>query len=270
MGQFVSLFCILVCPNRVLKEESVIYKGPNSSIYEIKNQKMVCKVVYNYNMFTREQNFIKHIKKLQREENIIRYYNIVPYHTIFLMQRADLDLLEWAKNNYQKKFYIRDLKILMGQLAHGYRFLLKNHIEHYDIKPDNLLLVGGVLKIADFGTCHIGQDNYFLNTGTMGFIAPEIAGCTNKNFYVPHSMDVYSICLMLSYLEFAPIFKKFYYRKWTLRNYLSLEEYMHRKYPFTFLTWGTIVDQCYRMPIADLLEHIENDASDAKKDLLCL
>jgi serine/threonine protein kinase len=248
-----------------LKKEALLYKGNNSAIYQLACKKSVCKVVYKYNMFAREKKFICFMKTIRNVyvKNIIKYYGVVPGNSIFIMEKADYDLLEWAKQNYKKPSYINHLKVLMGQMANGCRFLHHHRIEHYDFKPDNLLLVNGVLKISDFGTCHIDGDGYVLDTGTHGFMAPEIAGFTNKEYYVPHSMDVYSICLMLMYLYFAPVFKKFYFKNWTLEHYLSLQDYANTKYPFTFLKCGLVVDQRYRMTMLDLLNHIEKDAEKA-------
>jgi len=269
MGQYISLCFILFCPQRVLKKEALLYNGNNSAIYQLASKKSVCKVVYNYNMFVKEKQFIYFMKNINviHTKNIIQYYGVVPGNNILLMERAEYDLLEWAKQNYKKPLYIKHLRVLMGQMANGCRFLYHNHIEHYDFKPDNLLLVNGVLKIADFGACYIDRDGYVLNTGTYGFMAPEIAGYTNKEYYVPHSMDVYSICLMLMYLYFAPVFKKFYFKNWTLDNYLSLEEYTNTKYPFTFLKSGLVVDQRYRITMPDLLDHLEEEAEKASGSL---
>ena len=265
MGQLISLCCIVACPQRFLREDSLLFKGNNSAIYELTNDKIICKVVYNYSMFLREKKFIQQMKKFSKQQNIIQYHHVVPGYSMFLMERADQDLFEWMKTHFQKPYYLRQLKVWMGQMAHGYRFLKAHHIEHYDIKPDNLLLVGNVLKIADFGTCQIKRNSYVLYTGTYGFIAPEIMGLSNKNYYIPHSMDVYSICLMMMYFQFVPVFIKFHDKDWDLEHYLSLEQYVNTKYPFTFYHNGLVVDQRFRLSIDDLLDHMEKDALQAKE-----
>lgn len=263
MGQVIGRFCGFFCPRSELKQDVLIYNGPNSAVYTLTPKKKVYKVVYNHNMFIREKKFINQMKNHVKEENIIRYYKVIPDYDIIILEHAEMDLLQWADDNHQNLYYIYYLKMLMGQMASGYRFLYANHIEHYDIKPDNLLLVGGVLKISDFGTCQINMDRYVLNTGTCGFIAPEITG-SNKEYYIAHSMDVYSICLMMAYLQFAPIFKLFYRKDWTMNHYLSLEQYMKTRHPFTFLSKGLVVDQRHRLLIEDLLEYISEDALQAQ------
>jgi hypothetical protein len=93
-------------------------------------------------------------------------------------------------------------------------------------------------------------------------MAPEIVELTNKDYYVPHSMDVYSICIMILYLQYAPLFQKFYYKEWTLNQYLHLEQYAKTYYSSNFLKRGIVVDQRYRIKMADLLDHLETIAEE--------
>lgn len=197
--------------------------------------------------------------------NIVRFGSIVPKYSMLLMEQAECDLLHWIERNYKQLDYLERLAILLGQMAEGIRFLCRHHVEHYDIKPDNLLLVKGVLKIADFGACQINMSRYASKCGTFGFMAPEVAGCSNTDFYIPHSMDVYSICIMLSYLYIAPTFHKFYRRKWNRATYLSLEKYIHDKYPKSFLLRGLVVDQRHRMGMEELLNILQEDTSIPEK-----
>lgn len=257
MGLVLSRLCLFFCPSRILTDDKLLYKGNNSAIYQLPSPKIVCKVVYNYTMYLRERNFLLCMKEQEKyPSHIIHYVAFVPRWTFLIVETAEFDLLQWTQLSCKNKDYLPQLKIFLKQMALGYSFLLQHHIEHYDIKPDNLLLVNGVLKIADFGTCHFDQHRYALDTGTFGFIAPELVGHSNKDFYIPHSMDVYSICIMISYLWYAPIFKKFYNHSWTLEHYLALEKYMNDKYAHSFLKRGVIVDQRYRISIHELLQEL--------------
>lgn len=40
-----------------------------------------------------------------------------------------------------------------SQIVDAFKVLNKNNIMHRDLKPDNILIHEGVLKIADFGFC---------------------------------------------------------------------------------------------------------------------
>lgn len=60
------------------------------------------------------------------------------------------------------------------------------------MKPENILYVGPILKIADFGisrTCTSDKpENYTFGLGTEGFMAPEIS---NRNYN--YKVDIWSI-----------------------------------------------------------------------------
>ena len=199
------------------------------------------------------------MRKHPSAPNIIRFSSIVPKYSILLMERAECDLLHWIETHYKQPDYLERLAVFLGQMAEGFRFFCRHHIEHYDIKPDNLLLVNGVLKIADFGACQINMNRYASKCGTYGFMAPEVAGCSNTDFYIAHSMDVYSICIMLAYLYIPSIFQKFYKRKWKRETFVSLEKYLHDKYPKSFLLRGLVVDQRFRMGMEELLAILQEE-----------
>lgn len=259
MGQCISLYCFFFCPQYIFRKENLIYEGRNSTVYHLPSKKYVCKIVSNYNMFLQEKEFVSFMKN-KKHVHIIQYHPYSPKrHMLFLVETATTDLLQWVRQNHLHPTYEFRLRQLLKQLAYGYRFLVENHIEHYDLKPDNLLLVGETLKIADFGTSQINMDHYIMNTGTYGFVAPEIVGITNKNYYRRHSMDVYSICIMMAYLELDNVCTKFYKKPWTLRNYLRLEKYTRENYPSSFIKDGVIVDQRYRMSMETLLSCLEKE-----------
>ena len=46
-------------------------------------------------------------------------------------------------------------------------------ILHMDIKPANLLLKDGILKIGDFGLAQLGREGHGV-CGTDGYMAPEV------------------------------------------------------------------------------------------------
>lgn len=262
MGQLISVYCFFVCPRRSLKNEVLLYKGRHSVVYRLKNTKMVCKVVSTQSMYLREKKFLQLMRQHGRHPHIVWCHRLT--RGMFIMERAEQDLLGWWKDHFQKAGCLWQLTIWMGQLAQGYRFLLANQVEHYDIKPDNLLLVGDVLKIADFGTCQVGQSSYVMHTGTYAYIAPEVVGATPLDQYVPHSMDVFSICIMIMYLHFPLFFRVFYRNKiWTSGKYLSLEYHVRTQYPFLIYSRGLVMDQHRRLSITDLLDHLEYQSQKA-------
>lgn len=259
MGQYLSLCCFFFFPECVFSKKNLLYEGKNSIVYKLPSGKFVCKIVLNYSMFLREKDFICFMKN-KHHPHIIGYHHVIPdRHLLFFIEKANTDLFHWIHQNSTKPTYLYDLHLFLKQFANGYRFLVQHRIEHYDIKPDNLLIVGNILKIADFGTSQINVEKYMFDTGTYGFIAPEIVGITNSMYYIRHSMDVYSICIMLAYIELKSIYRKFYKKSWTLSHYLFLEKYTREMFPASFIKNGLVVDQRYRMTIDTLLNHLEED-----------
>jgi len=47
----------------------------------------------------------------------------------------------------------RKCLIYLRQIVEAFKVLSRNNIMHRDIKPDNILIHAGNLKIADFGFC---------------------------------------------------------------------------------------------------------------------
>jgi serine/threonine protein kinase len=72
-------------------------------------------------------------------------------------------------------------KILMGG-SKGLVQLADLDIVHRDIKPQNLLMKGGTLKIADFGLAVMGRHG-FGSWGTPGYMAPEVFLSDRQKIY---------------------------------------------------------------------------------------
>jgi serine/threonine protein kinase len=48
----------------------------------------------------------------------------------------------------------------MAQLFNAFKTLSKYHILHRDLKPTNILMHNGVVKLADFGFCRPLKDRH--------------------------------------------------------------------------------------------------------------
>jgi len=116
-----------------------------------------------------------HVEQLLSELRVLRtlhHPNIIRLHATheddetlsIIMERASCDLLECLQKN--GLFSEVRARRLMRQLLCALEFCHANGIIHRDIKPENLLLFGDshaadvVLKVADFGTVRILDDNF--------------------------------------------------------------------------------------------------------------
>jgi serine/threonine protein kinase len=72
----------------------------------------------------------------------------------------------------------------MEQINSAYKYLLDCEIIHRDIKPPNILKVGPIWKICDFGFSVIGKKSLVgkVNVGTPSYMAPE---SLERTFYSP-------------------------------------------------------------------------------------
>src|SRR5262249_55204931 len=92
----------------------------------------------------------------------------------------------------------RELLEYMREAAKGIDHLNELGIQHRDIKPQNFLLVGGGLKVADFGLAKILESSFVSNSGAMtpGYAAPEFFKGENR----PRA-DQFSLGMTYCYLR---------------------------------------------------------------------
>jgi serine/threonine protein kinase len=74
-------------------------------------------------------------------------------HIFLPMELADQDLL--AHTDALGGLEECEASLLFLQVARGLRHLHGAGIYHLDVKPENVLMVGGLAKVSDFGTAHV-------------------------------------------------------------------------------------------------------------------
>lgn len=91
----------------------------------------------------------------------------------------------------ENKITDRGIKRLMYQVALGIEYMTSKSIVHGDIKPDNILILNGDVKICDFGWAHNIKDQSANPFGTIDYIAPEVI---KKQIY-DCKVDVWSFAI---------------------------------------------------------------------------
>jgi formylglycine-generating enzyme required for sulfatase activity len=106
---------------------------------------------------------------------------------IVAMELADgtlLDRLNAAQQQGLAGVPPAELGEYMRDAARGLDHLNAIHIQHRDVKPQNLLLVGGGVKVGDFGLAKLLQHTLSGHTGayTPAYVAPEfLSGRTSSH-----------------------------------------------------------------------------------------
>ena len=106
-------------------------------------------------------------------ENVVRVLNVqmskendVCY---IVMEKCDRDLLHALMDSADQRFTEQEAAWLFGQILNGLDHCHQKELFHGDIKPENLLLKGGVVKLTDF--CSNSK-----SIGSSVYAAPERCG----------------------------------------------------------------------------------------------
>lgn len=126
-----------------------------------------------------------------KHENVVSLVDAKKSHNnlyIFMEYCEDGTLDEHIKNS--PNLTEDEALALFFQIARGMQVLSVNKVIHRDLKPQNILMKNGVVKIADFGLARRFMVNDCMQTfvGTPSHMAPEILRGENYT----EKVDVYS------------------------------------------------------------------------------
>lgn len=130
-------------------------------------------------------------EEIEREVNILReiqHSNIITLHDIFENKTDVILILELVSGGELFDFLAEKESLteeeatqFLKQILDGVQYLHSKRIAHFDLKPENIMLLdknvpNPRIKLIDFGIAHqIKAGNEFKNIfGTPEFVAPEI------------------------------------------------------------------------------------------------
>src|SRR5215207_682994 len=130
-------------------------------------------------------------------------------YLILAMSLADgtlLDRLARARAEGQPGVPAGELLAYLDEAAKGLDFLAARRMQHRDVKPANLLLVGGSVKVADFGLARVLEKSVTdTKEGgyTLAYAAPELVNKQVSLFVDQYALAVTYCQLRTGQLPFA-------------------------------------------------------------------
>jgi len=194
--------------DRYLVEE-LLGEGGMGSVYKVKDfvenrisaLKLIKEKIFSNKAIDRFKNEFKLVINLEHR-NIIEVYDFDIYKKI----DTYFITMEYIEGeNLNRSFYDMSNKnkydILM-QISRGLNYIHSRHIVHFDIKPDNIILVRNEkkdsyqVKIMDFGLASLLEEFTGKVRGTLSYIAPEVM--LKKE--VDYRADLYSLGMVIYHL----------------------------------------------------------------------
>lgn len=123
-------------------------------------------------------NEIQTLSKIEANEHVVKFVEILKTvnNYYFVYEYCNGGTLERMIKN-EGHFAEQKALLYFMDMLKAFRTLSRYNIMHRDIKPGNILLHNGVIKIADFGFCkplNSARDLAQTMLGSPIYMAPEI------------------------------------------------------------------------------------------------
>lgn len=219
-----------------------------------------------------KKRLFKELEILQKveHENIIKYYDFVleDNHLYIITEYCEGGDITNVMSTILNENEILEM---MKQIIEGMYYLHCNKIAHRDIKPQNILLKNGVVKICDFGFSSIINDENNLSSTICGsplYMSPQLLYMKEYNAF---EADIWSLGIL---------FYTMVYKSHPYGPLLSIEMYRNAlkssiRYPASnyspilaqFIKSFLQKDPKARITIADAINHqLWKEVEETKKD----
>ena len=165
------------------------------------------------------------IAKALNHPNIVRVYD---YDMNASNPYFSMDLCDGTISKFIKGKDFNELVSMAIDICEGIKALHMASVLHRDIKPDNILIKDGIVKVSDFSFgFFVDHDSATLTKidqliGTEGYIAPEVYQLGGHHATV--SSDIYSLGCVLWYIFSHGVNPQYYDRRRVNPNVVFLIE----------------------------------------------
>ncbi|KAI9591745.1 kinase-like domain-containing protein [Syncephalis fuscata] len=178
---------------RTFSRISVIGKGGSSKVFKVMAPNNRIFALKRVTLRKADQatiegylNEINLLKRLANQEYIIKLADWEYDTERKLMECGDIDLDGILKKQHDKPISMNFILLYWEQMLQAVETIHEEKIVHSDLKPANFLLVGGTLKLIDFGIAKaIGNDTTNIHRdqhiGTLNYMSPEAFQDTNTS-----------------------------------------------------------------------------------------
>jgi protein kinase len=152
-----------------------VLKAVNKKSGEIVAIKRMKKKFYSWEECIKLRE-VRSLKKL-KHKNIVRLREVIRENDelFFVFEYLEKNVYEMTQE--RKKFLSEDsIRSILYQVLNGLAFMHRNGFFHRDMKPENLLMTGEVVKLADFGLAREirSRPPYTDYVSTRWYRAPEV------------------------------------------------------------------------------------------------
>jgi hypothetical protein len=148
------------------------------------------------------QNEVDLLRRLRGQDRVIQVLDaevdLERCRIHIVMEAADMDLTRFLQS--EQRLSLAKVQNIWKQMLEAVQVIHNARIVHSDLKPANFVLVGGQLKVIDFGiakrisndTTNISRD---ASVGTLSYMAPEAV--KNGSLKLGRSSDIWSLGIIL-------------------------------------------------------------------------
>ncbi|KAJ3022827.1 hypothetical protein HKX48_005160 [Thoreauomyces humboldtii] len=185
----------------------VVLKGQHNETGELVAIKKMKQKYYNWEEAVNLRE-VKSLVKLSNHPNIVKLKEVLRENDElhFVFEYMEGNLYQLTKHRDGELFSEMEVKSLIFQVLLGLAHMHKHGFFHRDMKPENLLMSGKVVKLADFGLAREirSRPPYTEYVSTRWYRAPEII-LRSTSYSSP--IDIWAVgCIFAELFTLRPLF----------------------------------------------------------------